>query len=135
MSDTNTTNQNIVAFLDTIGRTIFGTKDENLSTDSVLAVKNPVVLNVSQQDQQGRMSVQVIPLFIREFLAEKTADVTFFYKTSNITLTDITAFDFRLQAQYAQLFNPSNIFVPPNAGGVTPATPAEGNSVINLFDE
>ena len=137
MSDTTDTttnpNANIVTFLDAVGRTIVGTSIAEQSNDVILAVQNPVVLHVVPQDQSGRMSVQLLPIFFREFLADKTADVTFLYKKDTITETSIDAFDFRLQAQYSQMFNKSNIFVPPAAGEVTPAT--GGSSVINLFDE
>jgi hypothetical protein len=128
---TNPTTQ-IVTFLDTVGRTIVGELDNQ--TDSVLSVKNPVVLHVVPQDQSGRMSVQLLPIFFREFLADKTGDVVFSFKKSTITETDINAFDFRLQAQYTQMFNKSNIFVPP--AGVQTPTPQGGNGgIINLFDE
>ena len=138
MSDTpsdTTTNTNITTFLDAVGRTIVGILIEGESTDSILAVQNPVVLHVVPQDASGRMSVQLLPIFFREFLAEKTADVTFYYKRDGITETSIEAFDFRLQAQYTQMFNKSNIFVPPAGGQVAPAVGQAPNSVINLFDE
>jgi hypothetical protein len=132
-TDTNPTTK-IVTFLDTVGRTIVG---EFVSTDdAVLKVKNPVVLHVVPQDQSGRMSVQLLPIFFREFLAEKTGDVVFSFKHENITETDIDAFDFRLQAQYVQMFNKSNIFVPPNAGEVAaPAAGKDSPAIINLFDQ
>ena len=135
MSETETAQTKIVTFLDTVGRTIVG--EFVSSDDKVLAVKNPVVLHVVPQDQSGRMSVQLLPIFFREFLGDKTGDVTFSFKKESITETDIDAFDFRLQAQYVQMFNKSNIFVPPNAGEVAPA-PAAGKdspAIINLFDE
>jgi hypothetical protein len=137
MSDTTsteTTTPKIITFLDAVGRTIVGVANTEKTTDSILALKNPVVLHVVPQDESGRMSVQLLPIFFREFLADKTEDVTFFYKKASITETSIESFDFRLQSQYNQMFNQSNIFVPPAAGQVTGA-PAQGNAVINLFDE
>lgn len=134
MSETETTT--IVTFLDTVGRTIVGEKDVSKTTDTVLAVKNPVVLHVVPQDQSGRMSVQLLPIFFREFLADKSGDVTFSFRKEHITETDIETFDFRLKAQYDQMFNKSNIFVPPTAGEVAPAGATQGNpAIINLFDE
>jgi hypothetical protein len=129
MSETTTTN--LTTILDTVGRTLLGEVVADQTTDSVLALKNPVVLNVVPQDQSGRMSVQLLPIFFREFLPDKTDDVTFFYKKANITETSIEAIDFRLQAQYSQMFNKSNIFVPPSE----PASPGGKGGVINLFDE
>jgi hypothetical protein len=64
--------------------------------------------------------------------------LNFTFNNNFITTTNITAVDFRLLAQYAQLFNKNNVFVPP---GTVPqeaatSTPAQqNNSVINLFDE
>jgi len=139
MSDiTNTTttpNPTIITFLDAVGRTIVGTLIAEETTDTITAVQNPVVLHVVPQDQSGRMSVQLLPIFFREFLADKTADVTFLYKKDTITETSITEFDFRLQAQYTQMFNKSNIFVPPADGVAAPVVGQAPNSVINLFDE
>lgn len=135
MSDTNT-NTTLVTFLDAVGRTIVGVPVAEKTTDEILAVQNPVVLHVVPQDQSGRMSVQLLPLFFREFLADKTTDIVFSYKRNNITETSIEAFDFRLQGQYTQMFSPNNIFVPPAAGQVAPAAPAQNSGgVINLFDE
>jgi hypothetical protein len=135
-TETTTTTTTIVTFLDTIGRTIVGENNTSKTTDTVLAVKNPVVLHVVPQDQSGRMSVQLLPIFFREFLADKSGDATFYFRKQNITETDIETFDFRLKAQYDQMFNKSNIFIPPTAGEVTPAGATQANpAIINLFDE
>jgi hypothetical protein len=128
MSEETTTTAALTTVLDTVGRTILGETVPEKTTDKILALKNPVVLNV--EDQSGRMSVQLLPIFFREFLPDKTGDVVFLYKRDNITEADIDAIDFRLQAQYNQMFNKSNLFVP--AGGSAGA-PAGG--VVNLFDE
>jgi hypothetical protein len=128
--------QTLITFLDAVGRTIVGEPDSTQNTDTHVAVKNPVVLHIVPQDQSGRMSVQLLPIYFREFLADKTGDVVVKYNKESITETNIEAFDFRLQAQYSQMFNKSNIFVPPSAGEVAPASQASNNSsVINLFDE
>jgi hypothetical protein len=124
-----------VVFLDTVGRTILG---ELLSRDTqTTVVNNPVILNVIPAEG-GRMTVQLYPLFFREFLADKSDDVSFTFNNNFITSTNITAVDFRLMAQYAQLFNKNNVFVPPGtvAPAINQAAPAQqNNSVINLFDE
>lgn len=123
----------MITFLDTVGRTILGVHNESLSNEVDLAVTNPVVLHVVPQDQSGRMSVQLLPIFFREFLADKSSDATYFYKKSMITSTNIEAMDFRLKSQYDQLFNKSNVFIPP-----TPSENKQSNSspaIVNLFDE
>lgn len=129
-------NKKTIVFLDTVGRTVLGELASQDTNDT--KVINPVILNVVPADG-GRMTVQLYPLFFREFLADKTEDVTFTFKNNLITATNIEAIDFRLLAQYAQLFNKNNVFVPP---GTTPqqalnTAPQQtsNNSVINLFDE
>lgn len=130
MNNQTQTNSNYVLFLDSVGRTILGESSED-STDSVLKVKNPVVIMING-DKTGKMSVQLFPLFFREFLADKEADVVLSYQKDNITESNIEALDFRLQAQYSQMFNKNNTFVPPQE---QPPEQSSGESVINLFDE
>ncbi|NBO36084.1 hypothetical protein EBU91_00860 [bacterium] len=124
----------LITFLDAVGRTILGVHNESLSNETDLAVNNPVVLHVVPQDQSGRMSVQLLPIFFREFLADKSSDVTYIYKNASITKTNIEALDFRLKSQYDQLFNKSNLFVPPTT---QPENQQSGSSqaIVNLFDE
>jgi hypothetical protein len=126
---TDNTNKNLTVILDTIGRTVLG--EAVPSTDGSFAIKNPVILHIVPADNQGKMSVQLLPLFFREFLADKSGDVVFTYDATRVTKTDIDALDFRLQAQYIQMFNPDNSFVTaPDA-----APQSGGDSVVKLFDE
>jgi UDP:flavonoid glycosyltransferase YjiC (YdhE family) len=128
---TETTTNKLIVILDTIGRTILGEKTE--SPVGFINIKNPVILHIVPADNNGKMSVQLLPLFFREFLADKTGDVTLTYQADKVTTTDIDALDFRLQGQYSQMFNPQNAFVAPD----TNASPAsdEAPKVVNLFDE
>jgi len=133
MSNTTTTTENkLIVILDTIGRTILG--QEAPSTKGNLNIKNPVILHIVPADNTGKMSVQLLPLFFREFLGDKSADVVFTYDSSRITTTDIDALDFRLQTQYAQMFNPQNAFVTADVAAAQPA-PEPTERVVNLFDE
>jgi len=127
---TETTSKKLIVILDPVGRTILG--EESSSTKTQVSIKNPVILHIVPADNQGKMSVQLLPLFFKEFLADKSADVVFSYDTARITKTDIDALDFRLQAQYSQMFNPNNQFVT----GEAEQQPAQSEdpSVINLFD-
>jgi hypothetical protein len=98
----------LVTFLDNVSRTVIG-KMVSESSDFI-EIENPVVVHVvPQQDPQGqmRMSLQLYPIFFREFLADKDGAVTWKYNKNTITLpsTDVT-FDFKLHAQYEQLFAP-----------------------------
>jgi hypothetical protein len=129
---TENTNKPLTVILDPIGRTILGVKVE--SNDSTIALENPVILHIVPADNQGKMSVQLLPLFFREFLADKSGDVVFTYDKARVTLTSIDAIDFRLQTQYSQMFNAQNAFVTPDATQQAPQQGGGGN-VVNLFDE
>ena len=122
-------NTTLTVILDSVGRTILG--ETVTSTDATkVSIKNPVVLHVIPADNQGKMSVQLLPIFFREFLGDKTGDVTVTYDVTRISTTDIDALDFRLQAQYSQMFSKTNSFAAPSApAGET------NQQVINLFDE
>jgi hypothetical protein len=128
-TENTTTTTTLTVILDAVGRTILGQPVE--AAKGKLAIKNPVILHVVPADNQGKMSVQLLPLFFREFLADKTGDVVVTYDTNRVSPTDIDALDFRLQAQYNQMFNKENAFVPP----ATPTPESNGEQVINLFDE
>jgi hypothetical protein len=130
MSEQTEKNSNHVLFLDSVGRTILGESVENTANSNILKVKNPVVIMING-DKTGRMSVQLFPLFFREFLADKESDVVLSYLKDKITESNIDTLDFRLQAQYSQMFNKNNTFVPPQE---QPAQQTDGG-VINLFDE
>jgi hypothetical protein len=119
-----TNESNLVIFLDSIGRSILGEKVK--STETNLVVKNPVILHIVP-DNSGRMSVQLMPLFFREFLADKNEDVQFYFQLEKIVESDIKSLDFRLQAQYNQLFNKNSVFVPPQE--------ESSDKVVKLFDE
>lgn len=130
------TQNKFIAILDTVGRTIIGEPDNTQSTAEILAIKNPVILHVEQQDQMGRMSVKLFPIIFREFLGDKTSDSVAFYKKTNITETNVDAFDYRLKSQYDQMFNKNNVFTAPSP---TPSQPSseekKSPAIINLFDE
>jgi hypothetical protein len=125
-NDTTQKTPTLTVILDSVGRTILG--ETASAVEGEVSIKNPVVLHVVPADNQGKMSVQLLPLFFREFLGDKTGDVTVNYKLDRISTTDIDALDFRLQAQYAQMFNANNSFVVPQDAN-------NNNPVVNLFDE
>jgi hypothetical protein len=114
--------QNLVTFIDHIGRTIIA---ETVEQDkSFLTVKNPAIIHV-QPTQQGQLNVQTIPLFFREFIGEKNKNngtVWKFHTNSVVLGVDIDN-DPRLLDQYNKLFAP-----------LTPVEPAK-EPVIKLFDE
>jgi hypothetical protein len=121
------TKQKLVVFLDVIGRTILGEDVSSSENSETLDIKNPVILHV-QADQNGRMNVQLLPIFFREFLASKEDSTVFKFKNANITESNICTLDFRLSAQYNQLFGNNNVFVQPSKD-------EEDKNIVNLFDE
>jgi hypothetical protein len=122
----NTENKTVV-FFDTVGRTILGEKIEAETTDKVLAIKNPAVVHIMPNQQTGQLQLQILPLFFKEFLAEKDAGTTWKYNRENITEAVDVTFDFKLEAQYRQIFANTPAPAPQQSQG-----PAE---TIKLFDE
>jgi len=118
-----TTNK-IVVFFDSVGRTILGERVDASTTESVLSIKNPAVVHIMPNQQTGQLQLQILPLFFREFLADKSEPTIWNYNRSLITEAQDVAFDFKLQAQYQQIFNPSPIITPKGSG-----------DVVRLFDE
>jgi hypothetical protein len=118
----------ITVFFDSVGRTILAEKVDSESNEKFLTVKNPAVVHIVPNQQNGQLQLQILPLFFKEFLAEKEAGTTWKYNKENITEgVDIT-FDFKLEAQYRQIFA--------NAPIVTPKQqPQSSPEVVKLFDE
>ena len=130
---------NLVTFLDLVGRTIIAEEADG-STEKVLKVKNPVVVHaVPQPDQTGnmRMTLQLLPLFFREFLADKNEGIIWDYKRSQIIEpANQVVFDFKLEGQYVQLFNDVTQHMPPQPQPQPQPQPRpQGDNVIPLFDE
>ena len=118
------TKNKIVVFFDSVGRTILGERVDANTNDKVLSVKNPAVVHIMPNQQTGQLQLQILPLFFREFLADKSEPTVWNYNRSLITEAQDVAFDFKLEAQYQQIFNPSPIITPKGSG-----------DVVRLFDE
>jgi hypothetical protein len=121
------TENKIVVFFDAVGRTILGEKQADKTTDKVLSIKNPAVVHIMPNQQTGQLQLQILPLFFKEFLAEKEAGTVWNYSRENITEAVDVTFDFKLEAQYRQIF----------ASGPAPAPqqPQGSPEVVKLFDE
>lgn len=121
------TENKIVVFFDTVGRTILGERIDAETNDKVLAIKNPAVVHIMPNQQTGQLQLQILPLFFKEFLAEKDAGTLWKYNRENITEAVDVTFDFKLEAQYRQIFT---------AGPApAPQQPQGQAEVIKLFDE
>jgi hypothetical protein len=121
------TENKIVVFFDSVGRTILGEKLEDKTTNEVLTIKNPAVVHIMPNQQTGQLQLQILPLFFKEFLADKDTGTIWKYNRSNITEAVDVTFDFKLEAQYRQIF----------AAGPAPAPqqPQGSPEVIKLFDD
>jgi len=121
------TENKIAVFFDSVGRTILGEKLEDKTTDKVLSIKNPAVVHIMPNQQTGQLQLQILPLFFKEFLADKDSGTVWSYNRENITEAVDVTFDFKLEAQYRQIF----------AAGPAPAPqqPQGLPEVVKLFDE
>ena len=122
------TENKIAVFFDSVGRTILGEKLEDKSNDKVLAIKNPAVVHIMPNQQTGQLQLQILPLFFKEFLADKDTGTAWNYNRENITEAVDVTFDFKLEAQYRQIFSAT-----PTAPA--PQQPQGSPEVIKLFDE
>lgn len=121
------TENKIVVFFDAVGRTILGEKLEDKSTKEILAVKNPAVVHIMPNQQTGQLQLQILPLFFKEFLADKDTGTAWNYSRANITEAVDVMFDFKLEAQYRQIFAATPV--------LTPQQPQGSPEVIKLFDD
>jgi hypothetical protein len=119
------TKTNPIVFFDSVGRTVIGEKLDADSNENILAVKNPAVVHISPNPQSGQLTLQILPLFFKEFLADKNSPTIWLYKKHSITESKDVVFDFKLQAQYQQLF----------ADTPQPSQPQNSPDVVKLFDE
>jgi hypothetical protein len=124
MSDQN----KIAVFFDNVGRTILGERLNDKTTDKTLTIKNPAVVHIIPNQQTGQLQLQILPLFFKEFLADRNEGTIWNYNRANITEAVDVVLDFKLEAQYRQIF----------AAGPVPTAPQQPQGspeVIKLFDE
>ena len=123
-----------VIFVEANGRTIYGAKIEDKCTDDVLAVKNPAVIFVQANQQNGQFGVQVVPFLFREFAKDgTTTDQVWLFNRAQITLADNVELDQKLVEQHSRIF--SAIEMPAGTGIVTPQQAAQEEKVVKLFDD
>lgn len=115
----NTSSNKLTVFLDNIGRTIIGTLVSE--TETLLTVENPALVHIQPSPQSGQLQLQILPLFFKEFQADKSASTVWDFKKNNITQPKPIEFHDQFAVQYKQLF-------------VAPPAPPEPE-VVKLFDE
>lgn len=123
--------ENITAFVDNVGRVIVGQQQK--STTTALKIKEPAVVNVQVNQQNGQISVQLLPFIFREFVKEdvrKEGVVWSFNKNSVVTSDNIELED-TIKKQY------ENVMSRP-VGSASPQPTTEAASepeTVKLFDD
>lgn len=121
--------KNLSVFVDGIGRTIVG---ELLNENkTMMEVKNPAIVHVQPNPQNGQISVQLIPFFFKEFQkADNDKCVWEFLKANLIRAKDIELDD-RLLTQYHNMYS---VIQTPGSPALATAAAAD-TPVIKLFDD
>ena len=117
---------NLTVIVDNVGRTIVG-ELKSLDSNKNLILQNAAVLYVaSDEENKGRITVQMVPLFFREFLANKESSVLAHYNNGNYVLLDIEDYDARMLQQYQQTFSKP----------VAATSPQQTEpKIVNLFED
>ena len=123
---------NITAFVDSVGRVIVGRAASAESTDSQLAISNPAVVNINVNQESGQISVQLLPYIFREFItADKRYEKhTWKFNRNQITTSDSIDIDEAVSNQYVGIFETEP--VPPV---VEEPTAESESATVELFDE
>jgi hypothetical protein len=119
----------IISFVDHVGRVIIG---EHIKTkNGVHDIKEPAVVNVQVSQENGQISVQLLPYIFREFISAKTREsgAVWQFKDESVVLSSNLELDDAIMNQY------KNIFQQPVAKPAQPVKDAPEPEVIKLFDE
>lgn len=118
-----TNKSNIIVFLDNIGRTIIGKKTNE--TSKQITVENPALVHINANAQTSQLQLQILPLFFREFLADRSEATVWNFNKDSITLSEPMTFAFQFVAQYEQMFQVPSAEQPQQNSG----------EVVRLFDD
>lgn len=123
-------NKKIVAFFDSVSRTIIGEEVE--SNDKTLTVKDPAVLHLQPNPQTGQLSLQILPLFFKEFLADRGDDVIISFNKDSVAIVKDPVLDFKIIAQYEQIMSLAS---QPQPDQPVPGQQPSNEDVVKLFDD
>lgn len=96
----------LTPFVDNVGRIIIGRVDPKGpgKTSTSMQVKNPAIVNIQMQED-GQVSVQLIPYMFREFMTkESQQEAVWDFKLDTITFSRDVELDDRINEQYGQIF-------------------------------
>lgn len=112
----------ITVFLDNLGRIIIGKIVSQDKTNTI--VENPALVHIQPHAQSNQLQLQLLPLFFREFQADKNASTSWKFNNDKITPSVDVEVSEQLVAQYNQIF----------AVAQQASNPKE-TEVVKLFDE
>ena len=117
--------KNYITIIDNTGRNVLG--ELSNETDTTVDILNPVMITV--QPQNNQFQVQLIPLFLAEFIAvnDKGRNFTYTYHKSNVAVGKNFDIDSRITMQYDKIIEASNASKPPVKQDTQP-------EVIKLFE-
>jgi len=120
--------KNYITIIDNTGRNVLGLNVRETETE--VDILNPVMITV--QPQNSQFQVQLIPLFLAEFIAhnEKTLrNFVYTYSKANIAIGKDFNIDVRITSQYDRIIEGAN-------GVKAPAVVQENKpEVIKLFED
>jgi len=120
---------NYVTIIDSTGRNILGVL--TYEDPNTLGLTNPVMITV--QPQNNQFQVQLIPLFLSEFIAyddNTKRNFTYLFNKSNIAIGKDFSIDARIITQYQKVIETAN------TAKSAPAPDTAGKpEVIKLFEE
>lgn len=116
---------NIKAFVDNVGRVIVG--DHVGTMNGFMKVKEPAVVNVQVNQENGQISVQLLPFVFREFIKEESRQQGVVWDFNLNTV--VTSENIELDEPIIQQYN--NIFTKPVAAPESKTGP----ETIKLFDD
>ena len=117
------TSNPLVVILDSIGRTIVGKKFSE--TETFLSLENPSVVIVQPNPSTNQIQLQLLPLFFKEFLADRSQELVWNFNKSSITQSGPLVLGDQFVAQYENMWRSVN----------NPPAPTEDAQVVKLFDE
>ena len=118
-----------VTIIDNTGRNILGVLSND--TKDTLDILNPVMITV--QPQNGQFQVQLIPLFLAEFISsdeKKLRNFKYRYSKANIAVGINFNVDTRITSQYDKIIENSNV-----AKTSTPPATGAKTEIIKLFED
>ena len=118
---------NINAFVDSVGRVIVG--DILKSDTKTLKVKEPAVVNIQVNQENGQISVQLLPFIFREFVKPELREdgIVWNFPKNTVVVSENLELEDTIKKQYENIFNQ-----PVASPETAPPTEPE---VIKLFDD